>query len=74
MFRAKQKFRLSRGVAAAAVDRICRVDFSVTLRDRELKCWTQLWFGHAIFEIIRKLGFRVFMCSNIRHISVIVKK
>jgi hypothetical protein len=42
----KKKFRLSRGVAvAAAVDRICRVDFSVTLRDRELKVCTQLWFG-----------------------------
>jgi hypothetical protein len=41
-------FRLSRGVAAAAaaaaVDRICRVDFSVVLRDRELKFWVQLWF------------------------------
>jgi hypothetical protein len=45
MFRAKKKIRLSRGVAAAAVDRICRVDFSVTLRDRELKFLTQLWFG-----------------------------
>jgi hypothetical protein len=36
-FRLEQKkIRLSRGVAAA-VDRICRVDFSVALRDRELK-------------------------------------
>jgi hypothetical protein len=47
MLRAKKKFRLPRGVAAAAaaVDRICCVDFSVVLRDRELKFWTQLWFG-----------------------------
>jgi hypothetical protein len=36
MLRAKKFFRLSRGVAAAAVARICRVDFSVVLRDREL--------------------------------------
>jgi hypothetical protein len=43
--KSKNKFRLSRGVAAAAVDRICRVDFSVILRDRELKFWAQLWFG-----------------------------
>jgi hypothetical protein len=45
MFRAKKNFRLSRGIAAAAIDRICRVDFSVVSRDRELKFWIQLWFG-----------------------------
>jgi hypothetical protein len=51
MFRAKKNFRLSRGVAAAAAvgDRICHVDFSVNLRDRELKFWTQLWFGLKLF-------------------------
>jgi hypothetical protein len=37
MFKAKKKFRLSRGVAAAAINRIFHVDFSVALRDRRLK-------------------------------------
>jgi hypothetical protein len=81
MLRAKKKIRLSRGVdAAAAVDRICRVDFSVTLRDRVLKFWARLWFGLKLcmpfFGILKFWNFlsKIFQILKNTDLTKILRK
>jgi hypothetical protein len=44
MFRAKKTSVCHAALPPPPLTKICHVDFSVALRDRELKFWIQLWF------------------------------
>jgi hypothetical protein len=47
---------------------ICRVDFSVALRDRELKFWTHLWFGLKL--CMSFLEFRNFLSKILKFLNL----